>query len=109
MAIEFPQLNVPVLDRRWSVWLPPGYLPSTGNRDLSGPARLAHWVETETVRAVGGVGGRAIVRRFFSRRLVENLGVLEATVGSLRAHAEEFFRLLGESLLSADSDGAAPC
>lgn len=30
LVADFPQVKLPVLDRRWSVWLPPGYEPPVG-------------------------------------------------------------------------------
>ncbi len=32
-SIEFPELSVPVLSRRWTVWLPPGYRATNDNRN----------------------------------------------------------------------------
>ncbi len=37
IVTQFPEVNIPVLDRRWSVWLPPGYQPRVGNQQVWPP------------------------------------------------------------------------
>ncbi len=36
LATEFPQVNVPVMDRRWNVWLPPGIFPGLDRQPRGG-------------------------------------------------------------------------
>ena len=108
LAIEFPQLNVPVLDRRWSCVAASG-IPSrvTGNRDLSWAFDVPiGWKQ----RLLGPLAARADERSFavFSAddwsRIV---GALGSTVGARRT-PRPFFSCLASRLLAAGSGSGRP-
>ncbi|MHB8952804.1 MAG: hypothetical protein ACYC4U_07465 [Pirellulaceae bacterium] len=101
LAIEFPQVNVPVLDRRWRLWLPPGYLPSAGDDHVLGASDvLVGWKQ----RLLGPFAARVDERPFRLFSAEDWLTSWEQWGGQpMRApQAEAFLQSLGELLRATE-------
>lgn len=101
LATEFPQVNVPVMERRWLVWLPPGYRPAWDGPDGTAVERPT-WKQRLLGPLSTGSDGRPF--RLFSREdWLDLIGQLDRR-DSESGHAPALLQSLGQILLAARSD-----
>jgi hypothetical protein len=101
---SFPTLDIPVMARRWSVWLPPGYAIVDQNSDYPSDSIVP---PTWSQRLFGSLG-RGAEQKVFNPLLVDDWRANLATTDSdtARRDAEHFVEILGTFLAEfAAGDG----
>ncbi len=106
LVTQFPEVDIPVLDRRWTVWLPPGYQPVVGQPRVcpQGDPR-SRWSPRLLGALAAGAGEHPF--RLFSSQDWSSLIDPQGAQRAASAYGQLFVQQLGDLYLETQARPAA--